>query len=130
MDASTWTTDGRATGVNEGSGAGVTSISSPTASSGIEPAGPSPEEEFRSRVNSFVEDVVKAGKKRKQVYSVTSATVISIRDGLAEVAKAAPVIGGIITVGLEIKALIQGGTKNEEQCQLVLKRCEGLERNS
>lgn len=87
MDASTWTTDGRATGVNEGSGAGATSISSPTASSGIEPAGPSPEEEFRSRVNSFVEDVVKAGKKRKQVYSVTSATVISIRDGLAEVAK-------------------------------------------
>ena len=31
--------------------------------------------------------------------------------GLAEVAKAAPVIGGIITVGLEIKALIHGGHK-------------------
>ena len=47
--------------------------------------------------------------------------------GLAEVAKAAPVIGGIITVGLEIKALIQGGTQNETQCQLVLQRCEALE---
>ena len=47
--------------------------------------------------------------------------------GLVEVAKAAPVIGGIITVGLEIKSLIDGGTKNEEQCKSVLKRCEGLE---
>ena len=120
MDASTWTTDGRATGVNEGSGAGATSISSPTASSGIEPAGPSPEEEFRSRVNSFVEDVVKAGKKRKQVYSVTSATVISIRDGLAEVAKRVEDCTTMkSSIVKEMKALVDtidvGGAKKRQQ---------------